>query len=631
MAAFLLTGAAALSACSGGADNLQPGPNIPGETPSPTTLKQAAFVFDVNTATKEVKISAPAVKLDGKVGSLGSAANLNVGTTGSTKPSFSVLAGDAVQLATSNYVASGVGTGGAPAGKVLVKFDVSIFNRLTGAQLQTPTFPTPPTGLSGIILFPFSTNVTTTSGGTSTGGDGTTIIVDLPNTGQVQPSTDWDGDGSSAFNGSPFSFFNDTQCSGTVGSGTTSDGSTPSDCYRYEVFPSPLGPAATSPSRTVGFVIDPTVSNFRARIILAADVANSGPPVTTTINGVVSSPQRGLLGGVTVTSSVDGNTTTAAGTGAYSINATGTGQRTISLSNLPSGCTAPASQTVTVGATPPAGGYTANFTVTCSAAVGTVTGTITRTGTGTQSFAGIIVTATPAASGTTASTQSLAAGATGFSVANVQVGVGTGAGNGQVTLSNLPSGCSSSPASLSYSGLTSGGSQGAGAFTINCVAPPAQYQYFAVWGTPSGSSVTLTLRVDPSTGPNPIPLTTEAPNVAAFQTNTLTLTGPAAGRLTLQSCASPSTGGFTVNATNTATGAIIATKTGAGATTLIDVAVCTYSIAAGAAGTATTVTSFASPGLVGSAAGNQLNGFFPGTPYAALDALNRNEGTITLP
>ena len=43
--------------------------------------------------------------------------------------------------------------------KVRIQFDVTITNQLTGVQLITPTFPTPPAGVTGVLLFPFE-NVT---------------------------------------------------------------------------------------------------------------------------------------------------------------------------------------------------------------------------------------------------------------------------------------------------------------------------------------------------------------------------------------------------------------------------------------------------------------------------------------
>jgi hypothetical protein len=67
--------------------------------------------------------------------------------------------------------------------KVRVSMDVALTNLLTNASLVAPTFPTPPVGTSGVLLFPFATTVTAGSG-------------------NVAPSPDWDG--------APINFFNDT-------------------------------------------------------------------------------------------------------------------------------------------------------------------------------------------------------------------------------------------------------------------------------------------------------------------------------------------------------------------------------------------------------------------------------------
>lgn len=252
---------------------------------------------------------------------------------------------------------------------------------------------------------------------------------------------------------------------------------------------------------------------------------------------------------------------------------------------------------------------------------GTVTGTVARTGSTATALTGATVIATPAAGSQVATPL---ASDLSFTLLSVPAGSGT------VTVAGLPIGCNATPAFYSLVG----GSTATATPVVDCSTGGGslpRYQYYATWGTLTSSTVKLTLEVDPTTGPSPIPSTAEAANVAAFQTNSLALTGSAAGRLMLQGCSSPATGGFSVNATNTNTGGIVATKTGAGATSRVAVAVCTYAIAAGPAGRVTTVSNFDSPGLVGSAGGNQLNGLFPGTPYASVDALNRNEGTLTLP
>jgi hypothetical protein len=441
-----------------------------------------------------------------------------------------LVGGDVIYLTTSNYLASGLGTGGAPPNKVQVTFDVQITNLLSSTQLVKPTFPTPPSSADAVYLFPFSTNVTTTSGGAT--GSGNEIIVDLPNNGQVEPSTDFNGDGTPGLDGSPWNFFNDTGC----GAGSN-------DCYRYEAFAAPIAPLATTTGQKIGFLIDPTVSNFRARIIVAADLQNSGAATTATVQGTVTSPQIGPISGATVTVSGAGTATTS-GSGSYSVANVGPGPHTVSVSGLPSGCTTPSSQNISVSGTAP---ITADFTVTCNAPVGTVTGSIVfQSGSATPSLASATVTVTPSASGTTTATGSPnAAGA--YSVSNVLVGIGTGAGEGAVSVSNLPSGCSVVGAnSSSYTGLTAGGSVAATpSITINCVAPPAFYQYSTSWSAVSGGQVTLTLKIDMSTLNDPDNNGTGPDEIGAFQADV----AYNATRLTVQSCSTPTLSGA-VNTAN---------------------------------------------------------------------------------
>src|SRR5262249_3402852 len=161
--------------------------------------------------------------------------------------------GDAVRLIPSNFQASAVGA--FIPGKVRVTFDVTIENKLTGINLITPTWPTPPA--QGVMLIPLEQVVTTTPGGT-TGGDGNEILVELASYGQVTASVDWDGTGT-AGSGAPFNFFNDADCSQA----------TSNDCFRWRAFVSPvLSSPATSESHKIGFDLDPTVGQFRARMIV---------------------------------------------------------------------------------------------------------------------------------------------------------------------------------------------------------------------------------------------------------------------------------------------------------------------------------------------------------------------------
>src|SRR5262249_54980747 len=138
------------------------------------------------------------------------------------------------------------------------------------------------------------------------------VIIELPSRGEVAPSSDFNGDGAT-LTGDPFNFFNDTGCP-AGGNSTTNTGS---DCFRYEAYTAPLGPLATTTFQEVGFVIDPTVAQCRARMIIAADLASSGPATTSTVSGTVNST-NGPLSGVTV--NITGGFTGTTGTGGtYSI------------------------------------------------------------------------------------------------------------------------------------------------------------------------------------------------------------------------------------------------------------------------------------------------------------------------
>ena len=478
-ASLLVASAAAIAACS---DSGKPvGPNLPGDPGPGSAFKQASFILDIDTKSGKVKVTAPSKGISND-------ASLDV-AGGIGRPSLSILAGDAVQLIASNYSASAVGA--FDPGKVRVTFDINVLNKLPGIQLVTPTFPVPPAGASGVLLFPFEVATITTSGGVTVGGDGTDVIVEQPSSGAVVPSTDWDGDGSSG-SGTPHNFFNDNGCA--IGGDD--------DCYRWEAYVSPLAPGATSETRTIGFDIDPTVGQFRARLIVAADLA-PGTALTGDIAGSVTSPQRGALAGVTVSVS-SGETATTDAAGAYGVAGVNVGPKTISIGNLPAGCSAPAPQSVTVtsGAT-----VTADFSVTCTVPSGLVTGTITSSLGG--ALVGIQVVATPTGGSAQPGVSTNASGV--YSIANVPVGA---TGDGVLTLANVPSNCTdASP--YAYSGLTDGGSVTVD-IALSCTAPPSGYQYRVSWSV-SGSQAIATLRLDMSTFDDPaIP---GADGVASFQAN----------------------------------------------------------------------------------------------------------------
>jgi hypothetical protein len=131
-------------------------------------------------------------------------------------PDLSILGGDAVEIVPDVATLQSSAVGAFLPGLVRTTFKVAIRNKLASVDIFTPTFPAPPPGTAGVVLFPFEIVVTQTPGGVSVIG-GTTVLVELPNRGQVAPSVDWDV--------SPHNFFNDAGCGGPS-----------SDCYRSETF-----------------------------------------------------------------------------------------------------------------------------------------------------------------------------------------------------------------------------------------------------------------------------------------------------------------------------------------------------------------------------------------------------------
>lgn len=538
------TGAAvvALAACSGESLSNPEDPQLPGDAPVTPAVQAAAWRFDVSTKDRKIKITPPA----GKVASV--AANLSRAGV-----EYSLVGADVIALTASNYAATGVGTGGAPAGKVRVTFDLAITNLLSSVDLITPTFPTPPAGGSGVFAFAFSTNVTTTSGGVSTSGND--VIIDLPNTGQVAPSSNFDG--------APHNWFNDTGCPAGA-----------NDCYRYEAYPVPVSAGATTSGQQIGFDIDPTVSNFSAKIIVAADLQNSGPAITRTVSGTVTSPQLGNLSSGSVT--ITGGFSQTPSAGNYSIAGVGAGPRTVSYTP-PAGCSAPAPQSITVSSGSP-DPIPVNFVVTCSAPTGTVTGAINfAAGTGSSpSLSGVTVTVTPAAAGTSPVTGNPAA-AGSYSIGGVVIGVGAGAGNGVVSFSGLPAGCSFVGTSTSsYSGLTAGGSVAAAPVQVTCAA--ANYPLNYTWGAPSAGSITLTVSINMNAQNNPVNNGAAADVIGAFQ-GTITY----GSRVSAPVCTGAS--GFTgvFNTAGSSITAVLTNLAGAGGT--VTVYTCTFTYNAAGAGT----------------------------------------------
>ncbi len=449
-----------LAACNGDTP-VGASPQLPSTPVVPPQYRGAAFIMDVSPLKKSVKITAPTSTIANRQLSPEAPSVLGNG------PDLSLLGGDVIDLTATNYVAGAVGA--VVPGKVLITFDLTVNNKLAGIQLITPTFPTPPAGVTGLQLFPFEISVTTTAGGVTTIGN--EVIVTSPRFGAVIASDDWTG--------APHNFFNDVGC--TVSS---------NDCFRYEGFGT-VAPLGASTAQNVGFLIDPTVGDFRVKMIAAADLQATSTPTPGTISGSVTSPQLGALVGVTVSVSGGFSGTTAAG-GAYSIGSVATGSRSVSISNLPSGCVAPAAQNVTVTA---GGTHTANFTVNCTVPTGSISGTITSSLGG--GLTGVSVTVTPTGAAALPASSTSASGA--YTVASVP----TVPADGTVTLGNLPAGCTN-PGPIAYSGMTTGGLTVNS--TVTCVAAAHTYPFSGVWGPitntgPTGRQVTMVFSIDMGAAP----------------------------------------------------------------------------------------------------------------------------------
>lgn len=452
------TMALALGACSDSSTSATP--DVPEEPSLPPAVRQAAFVFDVDMRKQSVNVLAPN---GASVGSL-SLRDGSLRTSGGRGPDLSILAGDVVELTTSNFTASGVGQGGAPAGRVYVSFDVQVLNRLGSVRLIRPTFPAPPAGLAAaqqVLLFPFAASTIVTTGGTGTEGDGTTIVVEQPSRGAVEAAqTDASRDG---WDGAPHNFFSDSLRACTLNP----------NCFLYEAFPV-IQPNEQTTGRRVGFVIDPTVNRFRARLLVAADLENAVAQFGTIAGNVSSVALGGGVSGVTV-SAGPGLTAVTSATGDFSIANVPVGNRTVSVSTLPPGCSAAAQPTLVGNAAT----STVNFALLgCTVPAGTVTGQINFTGSipSAATISAITVQITPDGR---AALPAVALSATGaLSVPSVPTIPNA---SGRITaISNLPANCTAPTLGaglLTYTGLTLGGSAAIAPISIACAAPPILYGF----------------------------------------------------------------------------------------------------------------------------------------------------------
>ncbi|MEZ4455746.1 MAG: PKD domain-containing protein [Gemmatimonadales bacterium] len=278
--------------------------------------------------------------------------------------------------------------------------------------------------------------------------------------------------------------------------------------------------------------------SYRSRTVVedpTYTVAGGGGPSSTTVSGTVTSPQRGALAGVTV--SLGGSlTATTAADGRYTISNVAAGGYTAVVSGLPSGCTAPAGQAVTVGSTAVTG---VDFSVTCPAATGvSVSGSVTSPARG--ALSGVTVTLTPGA----ISAATNAAGA--YVISNVSPGSYTAA------VSNLPSGCTApatqtvAVASTAVTGVD---------FSVTCTAPPSvgtvsgTITIASGGSTPSLAAVVVT--ITPAGGS---PLTTN-PNATGAYSRSGVPTGD--GTVALSNLPSGCTGTTSANYTGLTAGGTV--------------------------------------------------------------------------
>ena len=430
----------------------------------PAGVRDAAFIADVSRLKNTVRIAAPRRSV--------TTARLSAADS---EPLASLLGGDVIDLVATNYQASALGA--VVPNKILVTFDLQVVNKLNQLGLRLPTWPTPPLGAAGPLLFPFEIGVTATSGGVTVNG-GNEVIVTNPQGGAVVVSTDWDGNGTPG-SGGPHDFFNDAPCQGLA-----------NDCFRYEEY-GPIGPLGSSSARRVGFLVDPTVGDFRVKMILAADLGASGPITTGTIAGSVSSTLGAGIGSALITVS-GGWAGTTASDGSFSIPAVGPGSRTVSVSNLPSGCTAPAAQTVTViaGQTTPVA-----FIVSCSVPTGTIAGFVSSNWAVEPNWKATVV-VTPSGG---APLPSVIAGAQGqYTV----VGLPLGSGSITVTPTFQPW-CQS--VTIPYTGLSNGTPLNIN-IPVPCSRPPQTYVLNGAWGPiqptgPTGRRVALLIAANMGAAP----------------------------------------------------------------------------------------------------------------------------------
>lgn len=199
---------------------LTPGGEVSG--PEAPGLASHAFQLTIDLRTGRIDVVQPSGATAGRA---------------EARPAFSLIGSDGVRMTASGCLFTAIPNN--PRQKRCT-FRLELENLLGTTDLVTPTdFPRPPAGTTGILVFPLSA--------IARGGSSATAV----------PSPDWDQP--------PINFFNDT---GACSSGGKSD------CYRYEVFTSPMY-ARGEETRNVGFDVPIDATSVTAYIVVAADLRDN--------------------------------------------------------------------------------------------------------------------------------------------------------------------------------------------------------------------------------------------------------------------------------------------------------------------------------------------------------------------
>ncbi|HEX5632428.1 MAG TPA: hypothetical protein VFX50_04340, partial [Gemmatimonadales bacterium] len=189
-------------------------------------LSASAFELRIDGQTGEIRVTPPPISPAQVVSSNGLAGSL--------------LGRDAVEMSATPCVFTPIPNN---AKQRRCTFSIQLTNKLTVTDLVTPTtFPRPPQGTTGLLVFPY-----------------TAAALGVPGGGAV-PNDAW--------NYAPTNFFNDfASCS----TGKTTD------CYRYELFPGPLYGGESTGWQEVGFDVDKAAYDVAVYLVVAADLRENLP------------------------------------------------------------------------------------------------------------------------------------------------------------------------------------------------------------------------------------------------------------------------------------------------------------------------------------------------------------------